>query len=218
MKWKVLNLYAGIGGNRKLWNNVDVTAVEIDTSIAKVYSDFFPDDTMIVSDAHQYLKEHYKDDWNFIWSSPPCQDHSSFRQNLCVRFRGTEAEYPDMKLYQEILFLKYNFPNKWVVENVNPYYEPLIKAVMLQRHLFWSNFPIYDVNSKQEDIIRHVQIPDLQKIHGFNLDEYKIKDKRQILRNCINPELGKYILDCARKNVQLTDWESSHRVGVVDDW
>ena len=27
-KLKVLNLYAGIGGNRKLWTNVDVTAVE----------------------------------------------------------------------------------------------------------------------------------------------------------------------------------------------
>jgi len=27
---KVLNLYAGIGGNRKLWTDVDVTAVEWD--------------------------------------------------------------------------------------------------------------------------------------------------------------------------------------------
>ena len=27
---KVLNLYCGIGGNRKLWEDVEVTAVELD--------------------------------------------------------------------------------------------------------------------------------------------------------------------------------------------
>ena len=34
---KVLNLYAGIGGNRKLWKDVEVTAVEINEEIAGVY-------------------------------------------------------------------------------------------------------------------------------------------------------------------------------------
>ena len=33
---KVLNLYAGIGGNRKLWTNCEVTAVELDQKIAAV--------------------------------------------------------------------------------------------------------------------------------------------------------------------------------------
>ena len=51
---KVLNLYAGIGGNRKLWENVDVTAVEINPNIANIYNDFFPNDKIIVDDAHQY--------------------------------------------------------------------------------------------------------------------------------------------------------------------
>ena len=36
---KVLNLYAGIGGNRKLWENVEVTAVEIEPDIATVYQE-----------------------------------------------------------------------------------------------------------------------------------------------------------------------------------
>ena len=31
---KVLNLYAGIGGNRKLWKDVEVTAVENNKEIA----------------------------------------------------------------------------------------------------------------------------------------------------------------------------------------
>ena len=32
---KILNLYAGIGGNRKLWKDVQVTAVELNSEIAK---------------------------------------------------------------------------------------------------------------------------------------------------------------------------------------
>lgn len=57
---KVLNLYSGIGGNRKLWKNVDITAVEIDPKIAEIYQDTFPEDKVIVADAHQYLLENYK--------------------------------------------------------------------------------------------------------------------------------------------------------------
>lgn len=190
---KVLNLYAGIGGNRKLWNGVDVTAVENNKSIATIYKDFFPDDDVIIADAHKYLLEHYNE-FDFIWSSPPCQTHSSFRQNICVRYRNTKPVYPDMRLYQEILFLKYNHKGKWVVENVKPYYEPLIDGVLIQRHMFWANFDI--VNKKFDiDNIRKVQIPDLQKMNGFDLSKYKIKDKRQILRNCVKPEIGKWILD-----------------------
>ena len=192
---KVLNLYAGIGGNRKLWTGVDVTAVEINQDIAKVYSDFFPDDKMVVGDAHQYLLEHY-DDWDFIWSSPPCQSHSSFRKNICVRYRGTKPVYPDMKLWQEILFLKHHADCIWVVENVKPYYEPLIPGTLLQRHMFWSNFDIVQTNLDMDNI-RKVQIPELQQLHGFDLSQYRINNKRQILRNCVLPELGKHVFDCA---------------------
>jgi len=191
---KVLNLYSGIGGNRKLWNGVDVTAVEINPEIAKIYSDFFPEDEMVVADAHKYLLEHYNE-FNFIWSSPPCQSHSSFRKNICVRYRGTKPVYPDMKLWQEILFLQYHASCKWVVENVKPYYPPLIPGTLLQRHMFWSNFDI--VNTKlDKDNIRKVQIPDLQLLHGFDLSNYKLRNKRQVLRNCVRPELGKWIMEC----------------------
>jgi len=198
---KILNLYAGIGGNRKLWENVEVTAVEINPEIAKIYSDFFPQDKMVITDAHQFLLEHFKE-YDFIWSSPPCQSHSSFRYNICSRYRGTKPAYPDINLYAEILFLKYYFKGKWVVENVKPFYEPLIPAKFLQRHLFWSNFVI-DKIEVQKDNIRKVQIPELQKLHGFNLDKYKLENKRQILRNCVLPELGKHIFNCAFKEKQL---------------
>jgi DNA (cytosine-5)-methyltransferase 1 len=65
MVTKVLNLYAGIGGNRKLWDDVDVTAVEWDEDKAEVYRDHFPNDTVVVTDAHEYLKEHYNE-FDFI--------------------------------------------------------------------------------------------------------------------------------------------------------
>ena len=195
---KILNLYAGIGGNRKLWgDDHEITAVENDPDIAKIYQDFFPNDKVIVADAHQYLLDHFKEN-DFIWSSPPCQTHSSFRQNIGVRFRGVKPEYPDMRLYQEILFLEHNATNRekggidWVVENVSPYYAPLIVGQKLQRHLFWSNFEIPD-KAFPRDVIRTAQIPDLQKLHGYDLSRYKIKNKRQLLRNCVSPELGKHI-------------------------
>jgi DNA (cytosine-5)-methyltransferase 1 len=190
---KILNLYASIGGNRKLWGDeYEVTAVEINPLVANIYKELFPNDTVIVGDAHEYLLAHYAE-YDFIWSSPPCQSHSSFRYNICVRFRGTEAHYPDMRLYEEIVFLKHHAKGKWVVENVKPYYEPLIKGKLIQRHLFWSNFEIPDIEMKK-DSIRTAQIPDLEKHHGFDLSKYKLPNKRQVLRNCVYPELGLHVL------------------------
>jgi len=191
---KILNLYAGIGGNRKLWGDEhDITAVELDPNLAKIYQDHYPNDTVIVGDAHQYLLDHYKE-FDFIWSSPPCQTHSSFRFNINVRFRGTPAKYPAMTLYEEIIFLQYHVTGKWVVENVKPYYDALIKPTsVLQRHYFWSNF---DIPPKEfaKDKIRSAQIPQLQEKFGYDLSNYKIPNKRQVLRNCVEPELGLHIL------------------------
>lgn len=194
---KILNLYSGIGGNRKLWGDEhEVTAVEFDENIAKVYLDLFPNDTVVIGDAHQYLLDHFKE-FDFIWASPPCQTHSSFRQNIGVRFRGVEPVYPDMKLYQEIIFLQYNFKGKWVVENVNPYYTPLVEPnVELDRHKFWCNFDIEKAEFERPKL-RAAQIPQLQEAYGYDLSEYKIPNKRQVLRNCVLPQVGKHILDAA---------------------
>ena len=111
---KVLNLYAGIGGNRKLWTDVEVTAVENNQDIATIYKEFFPDDTVITDDAHKYMLEHYKE-YDFIWSSPPCQSHSVC--NYFLKGQGI-IRFPDMKLYEEIIFLGLHSKQKWVVENV----------------------------------------------------------------------------------------------------
>lgn len=107
MAIKVLNLYAGIGGNRKLWpENVKVTAVELDPEIAAIYQQNFPNDIVIVGDAHQYLLDHLNE-YDFVWGSPPCPSHSKLNTFL-VPTNRRDLEYPDMKLYQEIILL-----DKW---------------------------------------------------------------------------------------------------------
>lgn len=192
---RILNLYSGLGGNRKLWGNDHlVTAIEFDPEIAAIYRDQYPNDEVIVKDAHEYLLSNYKD-FDFIWSSPPCPTHSSFRFNIQVRYRGTNPEYPDMRLYQEIIFLKHHFAGKWVVENVKPYYEPLIMPTfILQRHWFWSNFMV-EPKEFESDNIRGAQILDLQQLHGIDLSNYKIPEKRKLLRNCVHPPVGLHILE-----------------------
>lgn len=193
---RVLNLYAGIGGNRKLWEGVDVTAVEYREDIAAVYKDHFPNDNVVVADAHQYLLDHYEE-FDFIWASPPCQTHSRARMWGFKNNRKVEKKYPDMKLYQEIIFLKHYFTGKWVVENVNPFYEPLIPPTKeMGRHLFWSNFRISNTEIKEADINRGTR-DEWSKLHGFDLSNYKINSRKdQIYRNCVHPETGLHIFNC----------------------
>ena len=57
----ILNLYAGLGGNRRLWQDCQVTAVELDPAIASVYQRRFVNDTVVCADAHEYLEQHYRD-------------------------------------------------------------------------------------------------------------------------------------------------------------
>lgn len=83
---KVLNLYACLGGNRYKWDEVaqeagieiEVTAIELDEEAARLYKERFPNDKVIVTDAHQYLLDKFKE-FDFIWSSPPCPSHSKIR-------------------------------------------------------------------------------------------------------------------------------------------
>lgn len=192
---KVLNLYSGLGGNRRLWpDSYQVTAVEWDKDIAAYYRDKYPNDELVIGDAHQYLLDHYKE-FDFIWTSPPCQTHSSFRFNIGVRYRGVKPVYPEMSLWQEIIFLMTHYEGNWVVENVKPYYKPLIEpTAVLQRHYFWSNKPIPE-KVFEKDNIRAAQIPDLQDHHQIDLTNYKIANKRQALRNCVESHIGYYVLN-----------------------
>jgi len=202
---RVLNLYAGIGGNRKLWEDVEVTAVEINPQIVKIYQDFFPNDKVIITDAHQYLLEHFKE-FDFIWSSPPCPSHSKIRKNSNNKAKLGEIQhppiYPDMKLYEEILFLDGYYKGMWVVENVISWYDPLIQPFICGHHYFWSNFYINDINIEKR--FHQGTVKELEKRKGFILDDVHNLNKCTILKNCVEPEVGLHIFNCAFKIKQNT--------------
>ena len=184
---RILNLYAGKGGNRKLWGNEhDITAVEFNSKVADMYKELYPNDTVIVADAHQYLLDHYQE-FDFIWSSPPCQTHS--RANYFINYI-TKSRYPKMELWQEIIFLKTFCKGKFCVENVVSYYEYFIKPTAeIGRHYLWSNFSIPKIGLPKGEI------GTMMKKYvgtGKNAHNKKIED-----RNCVNAELGLHILNRA---------------------
>ncbi len=198
---KILNLYAGIGGNRKLWGDEhEVVAVELDPKIAKIYQDNFPNDKVIIGDAHDYLLSHFEE-FDFIWSSPPCQSHS----RMIRSGKNRKPRFPDMKLYEEIVFLSHNFKGDWVVENVKPYYKPLIEAKEIGRHLIWSNFPVGDFELKNiPNFIMKCNTEGAEQLKEWlgihykgNIYYGKNHDPAQVLRNCVHPDMGLHILNCS---------------------
>lgn len=166
----------------------------------------WPNDEVVVADAHQYLVEHYEE-FDFIWSSPPCPTHSqvgrlrAFNKHNEATGQYSPAKYPDMALYQEILFLQGYFKGKWCVENVIAWYKPLIYPYEMSGHWFWTNFympkletgpRLITTKNGNDAKIRAEKL-------GFDLTKYKGIDKRLALRDCTEPELGKHILEWAMK-------------------
>ena len=211
---KILNLYACLGGNRYKWGDEhEITAVEWDEELARLYQERFPKDKVIVADAHQYLLENFRN-FDFIWTSPPCPSHSraAFGSRKSIK-ASHKPIYPDMKLYQEIVFLKHYFDGKYVVENVIPYYDPLIPAIKRGRHLYWTNFNLPNVLSTRKSI----SMEDINEVgqwcifHEYDFRKYKGKQTVQkIARNLVDYEAGKTILDTVmgltiKQNVNQTE-------------
>lgn len=203
---KVLNLYACLGGNRLLWDNCEVTAVELDPELARLYQERFPNDTVIIGDAHQYLLDHYKE-FDFIWSSPPCPTHSRVRISQKNR-PSFKPVYPSMMLYEEIIFLENYFEGKYCVENVVPFYEPLIPAKKRGRHLYWTNFAIpHNIGERKmfKNMIENGDIKQLSEFHNYDFTKYKGSQRlNKVARNLVDYEVGKVIFDVAR-NIYVAD-------------
>ena len=225
---KILNLYACLGGNRYKWDEVtdiEVTAVELDPEAARLYQERFPNDKVIVADAHQYLLDHYKE-FDFIWSSPPCPTHSRFQISMKTK---RKMKYPDMKLYQEIIFLDTFFNGKYCVENVIPYYEPLIPAKKRDRHLYWTNFNLPNVLSERKSPNMAVQKEGRElykklnkkvfdvfcEYHDYDFKKYKGKqDVGKMSRNLVDYEAGRTILETA---VGITRKQNVNQTTIFDE-
>ena len=209
---RVLNLYACLGGNRLLWENCEVTAVELDPELARLYKERFPNDNVVIADAHQYLLEHYKE-FDFIWSSPPCPSHSRAR---FARRNTTTPIYPDLKLYEEILFLENYYEGKYCVENVIPYYEPLIPAKKIGRHLYWTNFRLpNDLGERKHSIMESKdETKKWCEFHNYDFTKYKgTQPVQKIARNLVDYEAGKTIYNTAMNILQASTTKQSSLFG-----
>lgn len=209
---KILNLYACLGGNRYKWDEVakeagiqiEVTAVELDQELARLYQERFPNDKVIVADAHQYLLDHYKK-FDFIWSSPPCPSHSKAR---FARRETTKTIYPDLKLYEEIIFLDNYFEGKYCVENVVPFYDPLIIAKKRGRHLYWTNFTLpNDLKERKSSIMESKnEVEKWCDFHDYDFYKYKGHQRiDKIARNLVDYEAGRTIFEIALGIVKKKD-------------
>jgi DNA (cytosine-5)-methyltransferase 1 len=207
---KILNLYACLGGNRYKWDEVaeiEVTAVELDPEAARLYQERFPNDIVIVADAHQYLLEHFKE-FDFIWSSPPCPTHSRMRKtNTGEGERKSKATYPNMMLYEEIILLQHFFKGKFCIENVIPYYEPLIPGQKRGRHLYWTNFILpADLGDRKASNFINTKVSELSKFHDYDFTKYKGTQRLcKMARNLVDYEAGRTILETALNIVKKSN-------------
>jgi DNA (cytosine-5)-methyltransferase 1 len=159
------------------------------------------------------LLDHYKE-FDFIWSSPPCPSHSRAR---FARRNTTTPIYPNLKLYEEVLFLENYFEGKYCVENVIPYYEPLIPAQKRGRHLYWTNFNLpNDLNERKINIggnkttaktseVNH-EFKALCKFHDYDFTKYKGKQRvDKMARNLVDYEAGRTIFETALGIIRKKD-------------
>src|SRR5204863_8871793 len=105
-------------------------------------------------------------------------------------------------LYQEIILLQQFFKGKWVVENVVPYYKPLIDpSFKIGRHLFWSNFYISQFDMPTPPNFINLASTESKKIMmdwlGIHYEKNIYYGNNhcpvQILRNCVHPDVGNII-------------------------
>jgi len=210
---KILNLYAGLGGNRRLWDGHEITAIEYVPEIADVYSKQFPDDEVFIEDVLEFVRHHNLDRYDFIWASPPCVTHScatSFHRRYV----------PDLTQTHGLrIFFDYQIKNKetyYVIENVQPFYKLPSEwkpSVKLGRHCFWANFHIrkpkepiaderihYDMtkHKRTRSLYMRGSIKLLAKYHNFDLkllEGFTKTRKDKVLKNMTHHLIGKYVLD-----------------------
>ena len=123
-----------------------------------------------------------------------------------------QPKYPNMSLYEEIILLmKYKHKAKWVIENVRPYYEPLIKPQRIGRHCFWSNFNISNIDLPAEKI-NQSRIKEMADLKGVSINFIiKSESKLKIIRNCVSANLGLHILNQAKLQANLSPNKTDSR-------
>lgn len=201
--YRVLNLWAGIGGNRRRWDefdNISVTAVELNDDVADVYETYYPQDLVIRQDALHYLVNNYEM-YDFIWASVPCKTNS--KNYIATRHKVNKL--PKSTIWQVILFLRARAERadvKWVVENVKPWWKkemnPLIHPdYILGRHSFWSNFLIPNREFDKEFSLMKAKKDQLEEWLGIRIEHniyLNSNDPLEVYRNAVHPDIGHYVM------------------------
>jgi DNA (cytosine-5)-methyltransferase 1 len=101
---------------------------------------------------------------------------------------------------QEIIFLEHYYKGKYTVENVIPYYEPLIPAQKRGRHLYWTNFKLpLDIGEREFQMGGKGEVKRLCEFHAYDFYQYKGEQRiDKIARNLVDYEAGKTIFNIAR--------------------
>ena len=122
-----------------------------------------------------------------------------------------------MKLYEEIIFLEHYFNGKYVVENVIPFYTPLIQGKERNRHLYWTNFNLPNTVSdrKNPDLGRTKNLIDaLSEFHDYDFRKYKgSQPTNKMARNLVDYEAGKTIFETVLGIVNNND---TNQINIFD--
>jgi len=119
------------------------------------------------------------------------------------------------EIYGLKIWLDWNFQGKYVIENVQPYYKtPIEPTARIDRHVFWSNFKIrprrfrekrkghgslensHIMRDNKEKLITIAMLDDVKE-HVLCLTK---RLGLQIIRNCVDPRIGEYILEELSEN------------------
>lgn len=123
--------------------------------------------------------------------------------------KNRKPRLPDLLLYEFKIWFDCNYKGKYVIENVIPYYQPVIEpTAKIGRHLFWANFPIsedFHIN-QPKGFINKTTVKGAEELKKWLGIHYKGNlyyngnhNPGQVLANCVHPDLGKHIYDCLEK-------------------
>ena len=81
----------------------------------------------------------------------------------------------------------------------------------MERHIFWSNFKIGNFTVDNDLLIKYSGVKHYEEEYGYDLSKYDFGryHRRQKLRNCVHPEIGEYIFNCARNIYQKKENEQA---------
>lgn len=73
----------------------------------------------------------------------------------------------------------------------------------MAKHYFWTNFILREFQGTNRGVGAKNEKEFMKEKLGFDLTPYKGIDKRLLLRNCVEPEVAKHILDLAINPIEI---------------